>query len=178
MLIRETIPSDAAAVRDIHARAFDQDEEADLALALLSDPSAEPRLSLLAEIDNSPAGHILFTAVTIEGMDAPPPAAILAPLAVLPDRQALGVGAALVRDGLLRLTQGGTVLVFVFGDPDYYGRFGFEAAWPHRFTPTHPVPPEYEHGWLVQSLTGSWPAGISGRVVCADCMYDPRYWGT
>jgi len=176
MHIRQTSSSDTALVRDIHVRAFGQDEEADLALALLADPSAEPRLSLLAEIDGSPAGHVLFTAVTIEGTDAAPAAAILAPLAVLPDRQAQGAGSTLVRDGLSRLTQSGTVLIFVFGDPGYYGRFGFEAALPHGFTPTHPVPPEYEHGWLVQSLNGSWPAA-KGRGVCADCLNDARYWG-
>jgi len=176
MHIRETSPTDTAVVRDIHVSAFGQDEEADLALALLTDPSAEPRLSLLAEIEGSPAGHVLFTAVTIEGAAATPRAAILAPLAVLPDRQAQGAGSALVRDGLSRLKQSGMVLVFVFGDPDYYGRFGFEAALPHGFTPTHPVPPEYEHGWLVQSLTGGWPAA-KDRIICADCLNDPKYWG-
>jgi len=49
MLIREATSQDKAALLLVQKLAFGQDEEAILVEALLSDPSAQPVLSLLAE---------------------------------------------------------------------------------------------------------------------------------
>lgn len=49
----------------------------------------------------------------------------LAPIAVHPERQGLGIGSALVREGLARAAAGGWDAVLVLGDPAYYERFGF-----------------------------------------------------
>jgi putative acetyltransferase len=38
------------------------------------------------------------------------------------------VGSALVRHGLVLLAERGERVVFVLGDPAYYGQFGFDAA--------------------------------------------------
>ena len=58
------------------------------------------------------------------------PALSLAPVAVLPQAQGRGIGAALIRGGLARAGRAGWHAVFVLGDPAYYARFGFsvEAA--------------------------------------------------
>lgn len=52
----------------------------------------------------------------------------LAPLAVAPERQRQGIGAALVAAALAAAAGGGWRAVFVLGDPAYYRRFGFDAA--------------------------------------------------
>ena len=122
--IREERPFDHAAIHAVNTAAFDTPAEADLVDTLRT--RAVPYVSLVAELDGEIAGHILFTPVTLT--DPPGLVMGLAPLAVRPDRQRQGVGAALVREGLTRLRQLGAIAVVVLGHPDYYPRFGFEAA--------------------------------------------------
>jgi putative acetyltransferase len=62
MIIRETTNDDLDAVLAIVRSAFQSEEEAQLVSDLLGDPTAEPRLSLMASIDGRGVGHILFTA--------------------------------------------------------------------------------------------------------------------
>ena len=50
---------------------------------------------------------------------------ILAPLAVSPEHQKQGVGSSLMKSGIDMLTKDGTGFLLVYGDPDYYERFGF-----------------------------------------------------
>jgi putative acetyltransferase len=49
----------------------------------------------------------------------------LAPLAVDPAFQKMGIGAALVAEAHRYLTAAGEKLAIVLGDPAYYGRFGY-----------------------------------------------------
>src|SRR5437588_9141311 len=52
-------------------------------------------------------------------------AVALAPVAVLPEHQRLGVGGRLIRKGLEMLRTRGETIVIVVGHPDYYPLFGF-----------------------------------------------------
>lgn len=88
-------------------------------------------LSLVAE-DDAVVGHILFTSVVVEGAGRQIPGMGLAPMAVLPDRQRMGVGSQLVTRGLELLRERGCPFVVVVGHPEYYPRFGFEPASAHR----------------------------------------------
>jgi putative acetyltransferase len=117
--VRPERPADRAAVRHVVEAAFGRREEADLVDALRNDPAWE--LSLVAEVDGAVAGHILFTRARV---DDGPEVLALAPLAVLPEHQRTGVGAALMGEGLRRVGEP----VVVLGHPDYYARFGFEPA--------------------------------------------------
>lgn len=89
ILIRETSTADQDAVIDVERRAFGRDSEAGLTRNLLADPTAEPRLSLIAVETGRPVGHILFTAARIADAPRPVVATILAPLAVVPEAQGL-----------------------------------------------------------------------------------------
>jgi putative acetyltransferase len=51
----------------------------------------------------------------------------LGPVAILPGAQSQGVGSALIETALKQAAANGEELVFVLGDPAYYGRFGFSA---------------------------------------------------
>lgn len=53
------------------------------------------------------------------------PALLLGPLAVHPDRQGLGIGIALMREGLARARAQGHGLVLLVGDEPYYSKVGF-----------------------------------------------------
>lgn len=129
LAIRAEAPGDHARVAEIVAAAFDSDGEATLVAELRT--SARPRLSLVAEFDGEVVGHVFFSPVRIEGAEGAPPVAGLAPLAVAPERQRLGVGSALVRVGLEACEPIGWQAVFLLGDPAYYARFGFTLAAPH-----------------------------------------------
>lgn len=55
------------------------------------------------------------------------PALLLGPLAVHPDAQKRGIGAALMQRALDAAAQRGHAAVLLVGDAAYYGRFGFSA---------------------------------------------------
>jgi predicted N-acetyltransferase YhbS len=55
------------------------------------------------------------------------PALLLGPLAVHPDAQKRGIGAALMQRALAEAAQRGHAAVLLVGDAAYYGRFGFIA---------------------------------------------------
>ena len=95
-------------------------------------------LSLVAREQGRAVGHIAFSPVTIS--DGAPNWYGLGPVAVLPEFQGRGIGAALIRDGLARLKALGAAGCVVLGEPAYYTRFGF-AATPGLSYPG--VPPEY-----------------------------------
>jgi putative acetyltransferase len=70
----------------------------------------------------------MFPPVTIESPEAITPAIALAPLVVHPDYQCLGVGAALIEEGLKVCRTLGHRIVIVIGHPGYYPRYGFRSA--------------------------------------------------
>ena len=59
MYIRETNDDDLNDILLVEREAFDSSKEAELTRALLTDPTAKPLLSLLAFVEDQPAGHIL-----------------------------------------------------------------------------------------------------------------------
>jgi putative acetyltransferase len=132
-MIRQEIPKDAAAVRQVVLEAFGQDAEADLVEALRE--SGDAVMSLVADDEGQIVGHIMFSR-----MQAPDRCLGLAPVSVAPGRQNQGVGAALVRAGLARAGRDGWQAIFVVGEPDYYGRFGFSAAVADKFETAYPKP--------------------------------------
>jgi putative acetyltransferase len=80
-------------------------------------------LSLVATVPRGVVGHIAFSPVTLSPVNARWFA--LGPLAVLPSMQWRGIGATLVQAGLAALRAQGESGCVVFGDPDFYRRFGF-----------------------------------------------------
>ncbi|MEO0808953.1 MAG: N-acetyltransferase, partial [Cyanobacteria bacterium J06643_4] len=45
-----------------------------------------------------------------------------------------------------------TDILLVYGDPKYYGRFGFSAAAAEQYLPPYPL--KYPHGWQAIVLKG------------------------
>ena len=174
--ITEAAHTDLHHVLSVERAAFGRDDEAELVRSLLDDPSAYPLLSLLAWVDERPVGHVLFTSVRVDDAPGAVSAAILAPLAVVPDAQRQGIGGRLIERGISVLSDRGAGLVFVLGHPDYYPRHGFEPAVPHGFVPPFPMPPEHEDAWMVRALREDLVGAIRGRVVCADAMNRPEHW--
>ena len=120
--IRLEESTDWPAIYAIYDAAFAQTAEADLVRDMAKD--GDLILSLLA-YDGKPAGHIAYSHLALHETPSVR-ACVLAPLAVPPPFQNRGVGTALVRQSLQRLTDDGYDLVVVLGEPSYYGRFGFD----------------------------------------------------
>lgn len=173
--IRETTQADLHTILEVEAAGFGYEKEAQLVEALLSDPTAEPVISLLAFDGEKAVGHILFTRAYFDGQDGQPLMYILAPLAVVPAYQRKGIGGKLIQTALQFARAKGAKLAFVLGHKEYYPRYGFEPyAETQGFAPPYPVPQgEY---WMVQSLAADGFAVGKGKVRCADVLNRPEHW--
>ncbi|MDP2120230.1 MAG: N-acetyltransferase [Hoeflea sp.] len=116
---RETGEADRAQVRALQEAVYDG------SIAALCDAmifGSEETLSLVAELDGQVIGQILLAPVS-----GPERALALAPHAVLPAWRDMQIGTELVRHALKLARHRGWRSVFVFGQPDYYRRFGFRS---------------------------------------------------
>lgn len=126
MTIEKENPALFPQIRAVLAAAFGGAGEADLVERLRADGLV--RLALVALEDGEVVGHIVFSDLAVEIDGRKVDAAALAPVAVRPDRQRRGTGAALIRAGLEGLRRDGCEAVVVLGHPEYYPRFGFSPA--------------------------------------------------
>ena len=123
--IRTEESQDSELVRQLLRAAFPTDAESRLVDALRLNGKA--LVSLVAVDKNEVLGHVLFSPVST----APPTEVSgvgLGPVAVRPDCQRGGIGAALIRRGLELCRQRAYAYCVVLGDPRYYERFGFAKA--------------------------------------------------
>ena len=131
--IRNETADDAGAIRDLLVSAFPTSAEADLVDRLRRD--GDLVMSLVAvHWDGSIIGHVAFPRLRVIASGVGYRAVGLAPLAVAAAHRRQGIGASLVQRGLAQLRAEDETLVFVLGDPDYYGRFGFTVGTARPYT--------------------------------------------
>ena len=93
---------------------------------LRSHPSFLPEFSFIAELDGQLAGGIWYAMCAIEKPDGTQiPIPTFGPIGVAPSFQKRGVGSALIRHTVPLVKAAGHSGIVIFGDPAYYGRFGF-----------------------------------------------------
>ena len=149
---------EVAPVRRVHEQAFGRSAEASLVEVLRQ---ANKALVSLVAVDQGPVvGHILFSAVSISTAPQRFQAVGLAPVAVLPAHQRIGIGSTLIREGLERCRQAGYAAVVVLGSPRYYSRFGFTRAIDHRLDNEYGAHEEF----MVLELQQRALAPVSGTV--------------
>ncbi|MCB1672009.1 MAG: N-acetyltransferase [Gammaproteobacteria bacterium] len=180
MQVRSATAADTGAIAALHRDAFgpwEGDVIADLVAKLLTDKSALPLLSLLAEEEGRVVGHALFSRVEPGAKNPGVAARILSPLGVASRHQRRGIGEALVRTGLTRLQNDRVGLIFVLGNPDYYSRFGFVAATGLGLDPPHPLPEDWRDAWMVLFMDAGLKDRIStGTVLCSRVLGQAHYW--
>jgi len=175
-LIRKTTTLDFDDVRNVYVQAFPENERdlvAKLAADLLCATTSPPTISFLAESEGKIVGHVAFSPVTLEE-NADTRAYILAPLAVLPDFQRRRIGSELVKAGLRSVQTAGADLLFVYGDPDYYGRFGFSSETAASYTPPYDL--QYPFGWQAIDLHGEFSSKTPSRISCVDALCHRELW--
>ena len=85
-----------------------------------------------------------------------------------------GLGQALIRFGLEVLAGQGATVAITYGDPAYYGRFGFAPL--SEGVIRSPVALSMPHGWLGQSLNGQPIQPRRERPQCVEPFRNPALW--
>lgn len=175
MKIRKATLEDAENIKNVYMQAFDVFEAEDvsnLAVDLISEKSHVNIISLVAIENDKIVGHVAFSPVFLESTNDHI-GYILAPLAVTPKLQNNNIGTSLVKLGLDNISNMGPNMVFVYGDPQYYSRFGFNTELAKRFTPLYRL--KYPEGWHALAVN---VVNISegGSITCVDSLNDKKLW--
>ena len=152
MNIRLAQETDLDSILKVIETAF-SDEESKVIMNFVQELSREttsPSIkSLVAEDNNQVIGYVSYSPIFLKS-DSSISGYILAPLAVSPEHQKQGVGSNLIKSGIDMLTQDRVGVLTVYGDPAYYGRFGFREEIGHSFVPPHTL--QYPFGWTGMML--------------------------
>ncbi len=167
---------DLESIREIHQSAFPAEERelvATLAVNLLDEKTLPETFAFVAEADGQAVGHIAFSPISLADSDNLQ-GYILAPLAVRPVLHKQGIGTALIEAGIQHLLALKTDILFVYGDPKYYGRFGFTAEAALAYAAPYPL--QYEFGWQAKPLAATDTFASSGQLTCVASLQDPQLW--
>ena len=129
--------------------------------------------SLVAEVDNQVIGYVSYSPIFLKS-DSSIVGYILAPLAVSPEHQKQGVGSNLIKSGIDMLTKDGAGVLLVYGDPAYYGRFGFKEEIGHLFVPPYPL--QYPFGWTGMMLNDTPVPERPIQFECVSALSKPDLW--
>ena len=174
--IRAATKLDRDNIREVHLLAFPGVEApvvAKLASNLLNEETSPETFALVAEIHSIVVGHIAFSPVTFDA-NKKLKGYILAPLGVMPKYQKCRIGSELIKSGMDQLSKKGVNVLFVYGDPNYYGKFGFKAE-----TATNYLPPfelKYSLGWLAIALNDNIYTEKATKISCVASLQDPALW--
>lgn len=133
LIIRAEGAADAEPTGLLHDAAFgvpqgrERSLERDLAAALREDGDVLAGLTFVAELDGDVVGHVVCS----RGSVGAHPAVGLGPIAVTPQLQRQGIGAALLMAVVASADRDAEPLIALLGDPEYYGFFGFVPASSH-----------------------------------------------
>ena len=129
--------------------------------------------SLVAEVDNQVIGYVSYSPIFLKS-DTNITGYILAPLAVSPEHQKQGVGSNLINAGIDMLTEDSVGVLLVYGDPAYYGRFGFKEEIGKSFVPPYSL--EYPFGWTGMMLSDTPVPEQPIKFECVSALSKSSLW--
>lgn len=92
-------------------------------------------LDLVAVFENKIIGHIISTqAKVVDSLNNEHEILCVGPLSVLPEFQKRGIGSKLMNHSISAAKESGFQGMILFGNPDYYHRFGFKNAQEYNIT--------------------------------------------
>lgn len=164
--VRPAAPEDSDAVLRVIRDAFGADAPAhgDQVADLWAEVRAGGHLlaERVAVVDGEVVGHVGVSHCWIDARRELVDACMLSPLSTSPQHQGGGIGTALVTAAIEGARGLGRPMLFLEGDPGFYGRRGFAPASAYGFeAPTPRVPPP---AFQVVPLADQ-PEWMTGRVV-------------
>ena len=99
---------------------------------------------------------------------------LLSPVAVATTEQRSGLGTELIKAGLEALNALVVETVMTYGDPAYYGRFGFETVATDVIAAPYPL--SMPIGWLALPLVHDKLTNLSGTPKTQPPFADPAIW--
>ena len=176
MNIRLAQETDLDTILKVVETAF-SDEENKVIINLVQELSREtpspPIKSLVAEVDNQVIGYVSYSPIFLKSVSRIS-GYIFAPLAVSPEHQKQGVGSNLIKSGIDILTKEGAGVLLVYGDPAYYGKFGFKKEIGHSFVPPYTL--QYPFGWTGMMLNDTPVPENTIQFECVSALSKPDLW--
>ena len=155
-----TTPQDHDAIEHLLDLSFGTDRRSKTSYRLREGNTAAAGLSFVVRDPGvGVAGTISFWPLLIGEKHTP--ALLLGPLAVHPDRQNLGIGLRLMKEGLARARAQGHALVLLVGDEPYYAKVGFRKLPSGQVSLPGPVNPDR---FLYLELKEGALNGVSGMA--------------
>lgn len=138
-MIRLETPADYFEVENLVREAFwgqsqPKADEHYLTHKLRSSKDFIPELDLVYEVDGKIVAHILYTKATIVDGEQTHEVLTFGPLSTLPNRQNQGYGKKLLEYSIEKAKELGYPAIVIFGEPDYYPKFGFRPASIYQIT--------------------------------------------
>lgn len=158
IVLEDSLVSDHLAIEHLLDLAFGSGRQSKTSYRLREGNSPVAGLSLVTRDPGvGLSGTISFWPLEIGARQTP--ALLLGPLAVHPDRQGLGIGLGLMREGLSRAKAMGHGLVLLVGDEPYYAKVGFTRLPEELISLPGPVDPKR---FLYLELVPGALRGVSG----------------
>ncbi len=166
--IRNEAPDDRAEVLAVIGAAFGTEPEVVALWDELREIAGTQSLVAVDGAGDEVVGHVGLTPAWVDAPDRTVEVLVLSPLSVRPDRQGVGIGAALVSAAHARADELGSPALFLEGDPAYYSRHGFRPARGLGFTaPSVRIP-----GAAFQvMLLGAYEPSVAGALVYPDVFW-------
>ncbi|KUY30018.1 GNAT family N-acetyltransferase [Elizabethkingia ursingii] len=175
ILFRQENKNDYAAVFNLIQRAFEKEEMSDhseqyLVERLRNSEAFIPELSIVAEINQNIAGHILLTRIkVINNKNEEFYSLALAPVSVLPEYQGKGIGGKLIETAHKKAKELGFGSVILLGHENYYPRFGYEIA--KKYGIKLPLEVPDENCMAIELIKGALE-GVEGTVVYPKAFFE------
>ncbi|EDR30079.1 hypothetical protein, conserved [Entamoeba dispar SAW760] len=133
MQIREEQPSDYNEIYLLVQNAFKTTEhssgtEQDIVIKIRESNNYIKNLSLVGILQGKIIGHIMVSKISIVNNQNTYNSYAIAPLSIAPDQQRKGYGSQLMKEVISRAQKLGLTHLTLFGDDQFYHRFGFETS--------------------------------------------------
>jgi len=176
MNIRFAQETDLESILKVIETAFSDEENKvimNLVQGLHQETTSPSIKSLVVEDENQILGYVSYSPIFLKS-DSSISGYILAPLAVSPEHQKQGIGSNLIKSGIDILTKDGAGVLLVYGDPNYYGRFGFNEEIGRMFIPPYSL--DYPFGWTGMMLSGTAIPEQTIQFECVSSLSNPDLW--
>jgi len=168
--------TDLASIQTVIEAAFATEENKlirHLSADLFKETTRPPIKSLIAELGGKLIGYVCYSPVFLKSTSGVS-GYILSPLAVSREYQSQGVGTALINSGIDMRTKDGVGVLLVYGDADYYQKFGFKEEIGRLFFPPYPL--TYPVGWMGMTLNAITTPDTPTKFECVSALSKPALW--